>query len=275
MKRLLKRLIDIIQIKIFFFKAKYSNPRFYISQFICLTANEKALKNYHNKYNGERCFIIGNGPSLNKMNLKLLKDEYTFGVNAIYTNYKNMGFYPTFWAIEDILVAEDRSNEINEYKGSTKFYGAYLNKYLKKDKKTIYINFLHQSNYIDSPKFSTNASHKIYWGGTVSYLCIQLAYYMGFKDVILVGFDHNYKVPDTTIISNHGKVFTSQGPDPNHFHPDYFGAGKRWHDPKVDRMEKGYVQAKQYFERANKRILNATIGGNLEVFDRVDYSSLF
>lgn len=275
MKIFLEKIINKLHTKIFFFKAKYPNPKFYIAQLYCLTQNEKWLKSFNNKYIGKRCFIIGNGSSLNNMDLKLLKDEYTFGVNAIYTNYNNMGFYPNFWAIEDILVAEDRKDEINDFSGSIKFYGAYLNKYLKKDESTIYINFLHQSNYKKYPKFSTNSLTKVYWGGTVSYLCMQLAYFMGFEKVYLIGFDHKYRIPNTTIISNKGIVFTSKGPDPNHFSPEYFGYGKRWHDPKVDRMEKSYTQAKRYFCNDNRIILNATIGGNLNIFKRVDYTSLF
>ena len=28
--------------------------------------------------------------------------------------------------------------------------------------------------------------------------------------------------------------------DPNHFHPDYFGKGFRWHDPQVNKMIEAY-----------------------------------
>ena len=67
----------------------------------------------------------------------------------------------------------------------------------------------------------------------------------------------------------------SQSDDPNHFHPDYFGKGYRWHDPMVERMEQSYVRAKAEFERVGRRIFNASAGGHLEVFPRVAYASLF
>ncbi len=38
----------------------------------------------HNIHHGQRCFIIGNGPSLQRTDLTKLKDEFTFGMNRIY-----------------------------------------------------------------------------------------------------------------------------------------------------------------------------------------------
>ena len=67
----------------------------------------------------------------------------------------------------------------------------------------------------------------------------------------------------------------STSDDPNHFHSDYFGKGYRWHTPEVERMEKSYVRAKQEFEQVDRKIYNASVGGQLEVFERVDYFSLF
>jgi hypothetical protein len=96
---------------------------------------------------------------------------------------------------------------------------------------------------------------------------------MGFEEVYLVGMDHNYEKPDH--VKTDGDVWLSQGDDPNHFHPDYFGAGYRWHDPMVWRMEIAYQKAREVFEQDGRRIMNATEGGRLEVFDRVRYQDLF
>ena len=90
----------------------------------------------------------------------------------------------------------------------------------------------------------------------------------------LIGMDHEYKPPTKTDEVD-GVVITSRSTDVNHFHPDYFGPGYRWHDPKVERMEKAYLAAREFSLRDNMRIFNATSGGKLEVFPRVDYDSLF
>jgi hypothetical protein len=251
---------------------------------ILINDNEKKLALLKNKYAGKRCFIIGNGPSLNKLDLTLLKDEFTFGVNAIYLNYEKMKFHPNFYMVEDSLVAHDRKDEINEYEGpELKFFGAYFDGIFKKDEKTIWLNVIMNfdeefNDKVDYPLFSTNPLRRVYVCGTVTYLCLQLAYYMGFDEVYMIGFDHNYVIPATAVISNKTKGgfdILSTEDDPNHFTPGYFGKGYKWHDPRVDRMELGFAKAKRYFEAAGKKVYNATAGGKLEVFERRKYEDLF
>lgn len=263
--------------KISYLKARCSNPKYkFASLFFPLTNSVGKLKELGEKYNGNRCFIIGNGPSLNGLDLTLLKNEYTFGVNAIYINYEKMGFYSNFYAVEDFFVAEDRADEINNYKNSIKFFGNYLKYCITSDDQTIFLNYIWKSGYVNFPHFSTNALEKVYFGGTVSYLCMQLAYYMGFSEVYLIGFDHNYVIPNDVKITNNSRdILSLEDNDVNHFNKEYFGKGKRWHDPKVDRMENAYKKAKYYFEQDQRKIYNATAGGKLEVFERVDFNSLF
>ena len=96
---------------------------------------------------------------------------------------------------------------------------------------------------------------------------------MGCAQVYLVGFDHSYRIPTDAQVDGSGIL--SRSSDPNHFHPDYFGKGYRWHDPMVERMEMAFRRARDVYEASGRRILNATVGGHLEVFDRVGYGSLF
>lgn len=242
---------------------------------LLLRKNEKQLADLRDIHRGQRCFIIGNGPSLNRLDITLLANEITFGVNAIYTNYEKMGFYPTYYVVEDYLVAEDRAAEINRYSGSKfKFFGNYLRYCLTPDEKTIVLNvMMNYDEYEGFPKFSESALHKVWVGGTVSYLCMQLAYYMGFSEVYLIGFDHSYSIPDSARIS--GSVITSTENDVNHFNSAYFGKGLRWHDPMVDRMEASYRRAREHYSAGGRAIYNATAGGKLEVFERVKYETLF
>lgn len=239
-----------------------------------LTPNERRLAGYRDRHRGQRAFILGNGPSLNRCDLRLLKDEITFGVNSIFLNYDKMGFHPSYYVVEDVLVAEDRAEQINAYRGPVKFFGNYLSYCLSGSQDTHWLNVrFRYDDYPGFPRFSQDALRMVWVGGTVSYLCLQLAYYMGFSQVYLVGFDHSYTIPEDAKIA--GTRITSVSDDPNHFHPGYFGRGYRWHDPRVDRMEKAYRRAKAVFESDNRMIFNATDGGNLEVYPRVDYNTLF
>ena len=223
---------------------------------------------------GARCFIMGGGPSLKKIDPTFLANEQTFGVNAIYLIKDWLGFLPSFYVVEDKLVVEDRGAEIAAMRGPTKFYDARYNGNITPDPNTNNFRmFDDYGRYFGFPDFSRDASKGLWCGGTVTYLCLQLAWYMEYDPVYLIGIDHNYSKPET--LQTEGYVWTSQSDDPNHFHPDYFGKGKRWHDPQVDRMEMAYKRAHQEFNRVGRRVINATVGGKLDVFPRADFAAIF
>ncbi len=232
-------------------------------------ANYQRLEGFHNMALGKRCFVMGNGPSLMKCNLTLLKNEITIGSNGIFLIFDEMGFKPTFLTVEDGLVAEDRAEELNKVRGSRKLFPRDLSQWLIQDDETTYINFIR--GFRKKPKFTKNLAKKVYWGGTVSYLNLQLAYFIGCKEIYMIGFDHNYKIKDK--IKNN--VIMSQRSDENHFHPNYFGPGYRWHDPMVSRMELAYTVARKFFQEHDINIYNATVGGNLEVFERRNFDLIF
>lgn len=224
---------------------------------------------------GRRCFIIGNGPSLKETDLELLAGETSFGVNGIFLKFHELSFRPTYYVVEDDLVAQDRADTINALVGMRKFFPRFLAPWLRADPDTVFLNVIRDyRNYRGFPEFSTNAARCLWVGGTVTYLNLQLAFYMGYDPVILIGVDCDYVVERGEVDAD-GCTFTSKAPDRNHFHPDYFGRGFRFHDPMVERMLRAYAKARAVFDAHGRRVLNATLGGKLEVFERTDYASLF
>jgi len=123
------------------------------------------------------------------------------------------------------------------------------------------------------PRFSTDATKELFCGQSVTYINLQLAYFMGFTEVYLIGMDFSYIIPESH--KRTGDVLLSDSDDENHFHKDYFGKGKTWKDPKLDRVGNNYRMAKLVFESTGRKICNATVGGSLEIFDRVNYNALF
>lgn len=231
-----------------------------------------ALRRIYSSF--ERCFILGNGPSLNLLDLSRLKHEVTFGVNGIFFIFNRMGFKPTFYVVEDHLVAEDRAEIINRIDGTVKLFPIYLSYCLKDGDDTIFFNHLSPKKF---PSFSKDASLCTYEGATVTYTNLQLAFYLGFKKVYLIGVDFDYKISENFVRTNEYGVdiIESIENDPNHFHPEYFGRGYRWHDPQLHLMAKSFECAKKIYESDGRKIYNATAGGKLEIFERVDYNSLF
>lgn len=242
------------------------------------TPASASLRNLYNKFKGERCFIIGNGPSLNNHDLSKLEGEHVFAVNSFYYKTQETGFRPTFFVVEDDKVMEENFEHFIDYDCPYKFFPTEYQKYIPESESTYFFKMNHGyyqdgNPYFGVPRFSTNALDEVFCGQTVTYINLQLAHYLGFTQVFLIGMDFHYIIPKEH--QRDGHLILSTTDDPNHFHKDYFGAGKTWKDPKLDRVAANYRLAKLSFEASGRRIYNATIGGKLEIFDRVDYSSLF
>ncbi len=229
-------------------------------------------------HRGERCVIIGNGPSLNDLDLRKLKDEYTIGVNGIFYAAADMGFDLSYYVVEDTMVMRDNVEEIKAYPAGHKFFPSIYRDQVGQAPNVTYF-MMNRGYYAPSspsfcvPRFSTDATQRLYSGQSVTIINLQLAYYMGFEEVVVIGMDFSYTVPEDSKVD--GAHILSMGDDPNHFHPDYFGKGKIWKDPKLERVLANYQLAKLMYEADGRRIVNATAGGKLELFDRVPYDELF
>lgn len=227
-------------------------------------ANARSLANLKGAHAGERCFIMGNGPSLLKCDLDRLADEVTIVSNAHFLIWDDLSYTPKYITVEDQLVAEDRSTELADLQEITKIYPFDLKPTLgEASDRQLYVNF--PRHYRDFPRFSSDARRRVFWGGTVSYMNLQLAAHFGCNPIVLIGFDHNYVVPER---AEKNPVIESTESDVNHIHPDYFGPGYRWHDPNVERMERSYLHARDALGRQGVEVINATAGGHLEVFPR-------
>jgi hypothetical protein len=223
-----------------------------------------ALDDLYNTFVGKRCFIIGNGPSLNKTNLQKLKSEYTIGLNRIYLNFENMGFQTTYLCVTNPNVIRQFAQDIEPI-NSIKFL-RYQSRYYIRNKWNVF--FMEHAGSHDF--FKDLREFKWCEGCTVTYCAMQVAFFMGFETVILVGVDHRF----TNAGSPH-QLVTAESKDLNHFHPEYFGKGVKWQYPDLAGSEVSYRVAKTVYEEHGRIILDATVGGSLEVFKKCEYDSLF
>lgn len=222
-----------------------------------------AIKYMKDLYADNRCFIIGNGPSLNKTDLSLLINEYTFGLNRIYLLFPKLGFTTTHYVVNNRLVLQQFISDIKLIP-SPKFT-SWENFDIAYDVPDMHFLYRHNGAH-----FYEDITKGFWGGGTVTFAAMQIAYYLGFKTVILIGVDHNFSSvgkPNEMIISN--------GNDINHFDKNYFGKGIRWQFPDFKTSEFAYRLARKIFERNGRVILDATIGGQLKVFNKINYLSLF
>lgn len=227
-----------------------------------------------NRYTGRRCFIIGNGPSLKHTDLSLLRNEMTFGANRLYMLFDGLGFHTTFYVVTDPNIVRHYHADIDRIPAQ-KFLRPYHRQFFPVSRNAIYI----KDRAAEGPYFAFNPGRGLWTAGTATYVSLQLAYYMGFETAVLVGVDHSYKEAqkyvDGAVSARDRLVETSRGNDENHFSPDYYQPGVQWIVPNPESVELAYRMAKFAFARDGRQVLDATIGGKLRVFPKIEYRSLF
>ncbi len=223
------------------------------------------LADWQDAFTGRRCFLICNGPSLRRTNLAALRHEYTFGLNRIYLNYERMGFQPTFYACVNPNIARQFGYDLNQLR-SVRFFEANFAPYIRNSWNAYFL----QHNGAKEANFSRDL-RPLSWhhGWTVTFCAMQAAYYLGFREVILVGCDHYFSVSGEA-----NKTVVSGGADANHFHPDYFGRGVVWDHPDLENSERAYTLARDVYARDGRVILDATIDGHLTVFPKLKLAAL-
>ncbi|MFW6002432.1 MAG: glycosyltransferase [archaeon] len=243
----------------------------------------RKLQTLKNKFKGNRIFIMGNGPSLNNIDLELLKNDYVFCLNRISLIFEKISWRPSFYTAFDLRVVPDNLDEFNELKVPFKFFATkhkgaileYSNHYWYHDNS--------RPSDLDD-RFEPLAEITGFGGGgTVTTLAIQLAFYMGFDPIVLIGCDASYQIPDTVEQAGPDKfkdgtklyLKSSEDDDNNHFDPRYFGKGKKWHNPNVSEMHIGFEKCYRAIKKRKRTIVNATAGGALECMPRCDYKNLF
>lgn len=235
---------------------------------IPLTKNNNKILGLKNKYMGKRCFIIGNGPSLNPEDLERLKGEITFASNKIYKIFDNTTWRPTFYMVVDPIVLEENAKDINLVEAKTKFT---LKVYKHLFNADIYFN----NNLYKNKRgtFSTNIMESLYSSGTVSYHLLQITHYMGFSEVYLLGHDYNFKgaiskSKDLSFLKT--ELNTSL-----YFSEDYIKPDEKKPGQSPEEMYKGMEKARSVFENEGKKIYNATRFSYLDVFEHRNFDELF
>ena len=236
--------------------ASYSLPQERLLWFI---ENFSGISKFRNKHVGESCYIIGNGPSLKRMNLQPLRNKITFGLNKIYLLFEKLGFETSYLVAANAFVLQQSGAEFSGL-SMPQFFMMWGREFVEKRKNVL---FLREKKH---GFFSTDITKGVVVDCTVTHMALQLAFFMGFKTVILIGVDHSFVSqgkPHATV--------TLPGEDPNHFDPNYFGHGVPWQLPDLKGSERAYKGAKKIFEEDGRQILDATVDGKLQIFPKIEY----
>jgi len=225
-----------------------------------------------NIYYGKRCFLIGNGPSLLIEDINKLSSEISMGCNGIYQLFEKSEWRPSCFFAEDSIFLNNHVQTNNElvyllnncsYLFTTLISDLY-DKYNYKYDKLFYLYTC--KTQVNDIMFSSDLTQKIYSAATTLYTMFQVAAYMGIKEIYLLGVDFSFKreidekgdLIVKTDIKNHADIIEETD-------GVYY----------KDTILKGYLIAKEYADSHGMKIYNATRGGKLEVFKRINFDDLF
>lgn len=219
--------------------------------------SRRKLRCWKDRFADKKAVIVCNGPSLLKSDLSLLEGTFSFGLNKINLLFEKSPFRPSCVVAVNPFVIQQNADFFNETRLPL-FLSAWALRhgYVRPRSN---IAFLHSSK----GTFARDCSVSIFEGYTVTYVAIQLAFHMGFSDVALIGADHNFAAKGPA-----NKTVESGATDESHFDPRYFAGGVKWQLPDLFESEVSHTRAKKTFEAFGRRIVNATEGGSLEVFER-------
>lgn len=172
-------------------------------------------KELKNKFKGKRCFIIGNGPTIENQNLLKLKNEKTFVVNTFwnYPQYKQIN--PKYYVLIDseVFPIKDKNGKFIQKRGS--FFIEELKKHKKivescssklffhiKGREFIEENNLFSNNDIyylafngffnDNLDFNLKIDKPIPNVKNVILASLIIAIHMGFEEIYLLGCEHDF-----------------------------------------------------------------------------------
>jgi len=215
------------------------------------------LKRIKDTRKGQKAVILCNGPSLLKVDFDRLEGVFCFGLNKINLLFKSSSFRPDCIVAVNPLVLEQNRDFYNETdlplfldscsSGQIRFRPN--------------VSFLHSWF---GARFAKDCSCSVPQGNTVTYVALQLAFHMGFRDVALVGCDHTFAVKGPANME-----VKSGSSDASHFDPNYFAKGVQWNLPDLAASEYFYDMAGRFYHAYQGRVINATGGGKLEVFQRM------
>ncbi len=195
----------------------------------------KNISEFEKLYGDRRCFIIASGPSLNEFDLTLLKNRHTIGLNRSFLKYPDTKYHCVF----DYRLFEMYEKELKNSR--------YL--FTLEDRP-----FGIPIKLLGTKGFSWDLCEGIYSGYTISYFGLQLAIYLGFKEIYFLGLDLN-----------------NDGENTHFFGYDY--NSKDHNTSEYPKMIECFVNIKDELVKRDIKVFNCSPNSKLTCFPYMDYET--
>lgn len=221
-----------------------------------------ALKDLHK---GKRGWMIGNGPSVRLEDLDAIPDDdVKFCFNRFYKCYADTRLRENYVVSADMLMIDDFGQEMVDKSAGLPLF---CRNRVISEVSGRYVELQPGDTYL--PLFSYDPSKFVSIGGSSVFVAMQMAYFMGVRELFLYGMDFSFSM---SLGRDPRYKFPVSFDDNNHFIKGYRDA-KPWCPPTWRDISAGFINARAAFELGGGRVLNATRGGKLEIFDRTDFES--
>ncbi len=281
----LKNIPELKEIECYMYDIVSSYPDLDVENFFAREIEKKPFQNWRqtladlhlrDKHKGERCFVIGNGPSLTAEDLELLKGEITFAANRIYTLFDRTDWRPTYYFCVDYMLYGTDYRKVNEIDAELRFVpleraleaGEVYSQITYYNRGANCIKIQDGKSFWGGFQFSENAEEIVYGGPTVIYDILQFAVYMGFSQIYLLGIDCRYALE---VLEDGSVVHLAVGKE--YFDNDY-SKGFLPRPVPIYAFRLAFQTAKEICESRDITIKNATRGGMLETFERISLDDL-
>jgi hypothetical protein len=253
-----------------------------------LTAEEVDLLSqnatFKDRYAGRRCFVIGNGPSLNKQDLIPLRSEITIVTNHFYRHPILRVWQPTFYCAADEaeLYTPQEIQRIRQgvsqispeaffvplsVKTLIEQYGLFPQDktyFLFLDMKGVLIdNWVADRRVFDLTSILPHIT-------TTAHMALMSALYLGCSPIYLIGLDHDWLAHPSVTMHFYDASNEDVGGEWDHSSFDYKSLAEF-----IRRTWQTYEVLRDVATRQGVAIYNATAGGFLDVFPRVEFEKLF
>lgn len=234
----------------------------------------KQIAAYRGIYAGRRCFFVGNGPSLSAEDLTTLSEygEITFAFNRIYNIFDSTPWRPTFYISQDEKMLQGCADIVDQLELPVKFVPIQLHWYYNINiHDAIYFNMNWQQ--AENPReflFSDDAAKELDCATTGMYTAAQIAGYMGFSEIYFIGVDHHFRVSQNL----KGEIIVDDTVK-DYFSDTYNEDKENLYIPNTEKSTLTYIAMKAQCDKRHIKVFNATRGGMLEVFPRVEFETLF
>ncbi len=255
---------------------------------VSVSNDSRDLRLLLGRHAGERCFIVCNGPSLRTQNLSQLRGEIVFTVSNGYLLPEYSNIAPSYHCVPQVTYGEfygvtvDRErtrqwfSEMDQALGDAQLFLMESERALVEEGalfKGRQVRYLEvRSGFEEIGDRIVDVADAYPGAQSVSVMSLMLAMYMGFQRIYLLGADHDWLQKGTYQYAFRPTIWT---PDNGARPEDYRKASPMYEELEATlRLWKEYRALSRVASANGIEIFNATNGGNLDEFPRVEFASV-